>query len=183
MNERTHSQGTGERKTSDMPEADSEKDQESKAEYEIALELKTTGRINFASAQNDVPVVKSLSLTNTGERALEDLDVTLSASPSVIRPKTWKIDRLSAEQNLSLNDLSTPLDIQHLSGLNETEIGSLSLTITHADSPLLVENRRLELLARDQWGGLGDMDRLLAAFVSPNDAVVAAISKGSFVAS
>ncbi len=164
MSERADGQYTIEHEARDVSEVVFEENQEAKAEYEIKLKLDTTSRINFASAQNDVPVIKSLSITNSGERTLEDIDVSLSASPAVIRPKTWKIDRLSAEQSLNLNDLSTPLDLQHLSGLNETELGSLSLTITHADGHLLFENRRLELLARDQWGGLGDMDRLLAAF-------------------
>jgi hypothetical protein len=152
-------------------------DADTKPAFEVSLQLQTTRRVNFASAQNDVPVLKLLSLTNTSEIALEDLDVTLDAKPPVIRTKTWKIDRLSAGQSLDLHDLSTPLDIHHLSGLNETEIGSLTLTVTNTSGPLIVETRRLELLARDQWGGVSDMGRLLAAFVSPNDAVVAAILK------
>lgn len=156
---------------------DVESDAESKLTFEVDLQLQTTRRVNFASAQNDVPVLKTVSLTNTGEFALENLDVIFEAQPPVIRTKSWKIDRLSAGQSLDLHDLSTPLDIQHLSGRNETEIGSLTLTVTNADGPLLVETRKLELLAHDEWGGLGDMDRLLAAFVSPNDAVVAAILK------
>lgn len=157
--------------------AESEGDTGAKSAFEIDLQLLTTRRVNFASAQNDVPILKSLSLTNTGENALENLDVTFEAHPPVIRTKSWKIDRLSTDQSLDLHDLSTPLDIKHLAGLNETEIGSLTLTVSNAEGPLLVETRKLELLARDQWGGLGEMDGLLAAFVSPNDAVVATILK------
>lgn len=181
MSEQTNNQDTVEGTFEDISEVVSETDDGAKPEYELELKLDTTGRINFASAQNDVPVIKFLSLTNTGERSLNDIELNLTASPAVIRPKTWKIDQLSPDKSLSLNDLTTPLDIQHLSGLNETEIGSLSLTITHAGGSLLDENRRLELLARDQWGGLSDMDRLLAAFVSPNDPVVATILKDASV--
>jgi len=177
MNETTDDQHAANSAIGDIGSAKVEEDQQAKAEYEISLELDTAGRVNFASAQNELPVIKSLSLTNTGQRTLKDLDLTLTASPTVFRTKTWKIDQLLAGESLSLNDLSTPLDIQHLSGLNETEIGSLSISVTHSEGSLLVEDRTLELLARDQWGGLGDMDRLLAAFVSPNDSVVAAILK------
>lgn len=177
MSENTDGQHSAKKAIGDVAEAVAEENQEAKAEYDIAIELKTASRVNFASAQNDVPVVRFLSLTNIGERALTEIDITLTSSPAVFRKKTWKIDQLSANQSLSLSDLSTPLDVQHLSGLNETEIGSLSVSVTHASGPLLVEDRTLELLARDQWGGLGDMDRLLAAFVSPNDVVVATILK------
>ena len=162
-------------------DGDPRDESEPPAEFAVSLQLQTTHRVNFASAQNDVPVIKSLSLHNTGEHALENLTINLKSHPPVIRPKTWTIDRLGADQSLDLNDLTTPLDIQLLSGLNETEIGSLTLTIASSDGQILEETRRLELLARDQWGGLGDMDRLLAAFVSPNDAVVAVILKEASV--
>lgn len=177
MGENADGQHTADKAIGDIGGAVAEEHQQAKAEYDISIEIETASKVNFASAQNDVPVVKSLSLTNTGECTLTDLDLTLTASPAAFRTKTWKIDQLLADESINLSNLSTPLDVQHLSGLNETEIGSLSISVTHADGSLLVEDRTLELLARDQWGGLGDMDRLLAAFVSPNDSVVAAILK------
>lgn len=143
----------------------------------VSISLSAASRINFASAQNDVPIIRSLSLYNNGDKTLTDLDVTLTADPPVIRPKTWKIDSLGANQSLSLSELSTPLDNKLLSGLNETEIGSLCVSVLSGTQYLLSETRQLELLARDQWGGLADMDRLLAAFVSPNDAAIATILK------
>ena len=144
---------------------------------DIRLELDAARRVNFAYAQNDIPVIKTLSLKNTGHHALEAVEIRLEAEPAVIRSKTWAIDRLGPNKCLALADLATTLDLPRLSGLNETEVGSLTLTVADATGPLLTEQRPLELLARDQWGGLGDMDRLLAAFVAPNDAVVAEILK------
>ena len=41
----------------------------------------------------------------------------------------------------------------------------------------IVEKRRIELLARDEWGGVPDMAQILAAFVSPNDPAVARVLK------
>ena len=64
-----------------------------------------------------------------------------------------------------------------LSGLNEAEFGQLTLTVSANDTELFREERRIAMLARDEWGGIGDMAHLLAAYVSPNDAVVAAILK------
>ena len=143
----------------------------------ISLRINVARRVNFASAQNDIPVLEALSLTNTGDRVLEALEVTLTAQPPFIRPKTWTVDRLGPGETFKLGDLTTPLNVERLSGLNETELGSLTLSVANADGQLATENRALEFLARDQWGGLGDMDRLLAAFVSPNDPAVASILK------
>ena len=41
----------------------------------------------------------------------------------------------------------------------------------------IVEKRRIELLARDEWGGVRDMAQILAAFVSPNDPAIARVLK------
>ena len=49
------------------------------------------------------------------------------------------------------------------------------------DGRLADERRRLELLARDEWGGVRDMAQILAAYVSPNDAAVAALLKEASV--
>ena len=143
----------------------------------VILQIDMAKKMNFASAQNDVPVLKALSVTNTTEDAFDNIQITLTAQPAVIRPKTWIIDRLPSADSIVLRDIATPLDVQRLSDLNETEIGSLTLTASNGEAQLASETLSLELLARDQWGGLGDMDRLLAAFVSPNDPVVAAILK------
>ncbi|MBC6404601.1 MAG: DUF4011 domain-containing protein [Rhodospirillales bacterium] len=147
----------------------------------VSLHLDAAQRVNFASAQNNIPVLKALSLVNCSDCILEDIEVRLEVCPPVISPKTWRVDRLEPGASLGLRDLAVPLDNRRLSGLNESETGSLILTVANADGQLATETRALELLARDQWGGLGDMDRLLAAFVSPNDAAVAAILKEASV--
>jgi len=148
---------------------------------ELVIITETVGRVNFASAQNGVAVVKKILLKNNTEESLGDLTITLTANPPVIREKTWKIDRLAPESEITITDLSTPLDIRHLSGLNEAEIGELSFVVDSPDGQLIEEHKRLELLARDEWGGVGDMAQILAAFVSPNDSVVAAILKDASI--
>lgn len=148
---------------------------------EFVLETHTIGRVNFASAQNDVGAVRKLTRKNNTQESLDDLTITLTANPPVIREKTWKIDRLAPESEITIRDLSTPLDIGRLAGLNEAEIGELRFVVDSPDGRLAEEHRRLELLARDEWGGVGDMAQILAAFVSPNDAVVAAILKEASV--
>ena len=143
----------------------------------VVIETDAVGRVNFASAQNEIAVVKSIVLKNNTEDSFADLTITLTAIPPVIREKTWKIDRLAPESEITINDLSTRLDIEHLSGLNEAELGALRFVVDSPNGRLAEEHKRLELLARDEWGGVGDMAQILAAFVSPNDAVVAAILK------
>ena len=143
----------------------------------VRLQIDMAKKVNFASAQNNVPVLKALSVTNTTDEAFDNIQISLTVSPAVIRPRTWIIDRLPSAGSIELRDLATPLGVQQLAGLNETEIGTLTLTAFNDERELASETLSFELLARDQWGGLGDMDMLLAAFVTPNDPVAATILK------
>lgn len=161
----------------DRPPSETAEGNAGEAPAPFTLDVNTVGRVNFASAQNDVAVVREITLKNTTDAPLVDLTVTLTATPPVIREKTWRIDRLAADSEISISDPGTPLDLRHLSGLNEAEIGELRIVVDAPDGRLADERRRLELLARDEWGGIGDMAQILAAFVSPNDATVAALLK------
>ncbi len=143
----------------------------------VTLRHRALQRVNFASAQNDVAIIEEISIDNPTDAALTDVRVTLRASPPIIREKTWTIDRIAPESQHALRDLSTPLDIERLRGLDEAEIGELEFRMEAQGLRTIVEKRRVELLARDEWGGVGDMAQILAAFVSPNDPAVARVLK------
>ena len=134
-------------------------------------------RVNFASAQNDVAIIEGITVENPTGEALTDIRITLRAAPAVIRERTWTIDRVAPGSHLSVRDLSTPLDIERLEGLDEAEIGELEFRMEAQGLQTIVEKRRIELLARDEWGGVRDMAQILAAFVSPNDPAVARVLK------
>ena len=143
----------------------------------VALRHRALGRVNFASAQNDVAIVEEVTVQNPTDKALTDIRITLRAAPPIIRERTWSIDRVAPQSELPVSDLSTPLDIERLQGLDEAEIGELEFRMEAQGLETIVKKHRIELLARDEWGGVGDMAQILAAFVSPNDAAVARVLK------
>lgn len=143
----------------------------------VRVSFLTADKVNFASAQNGVSILRQINLINGTDAPLENIAISVEASPTVIKPKTWTLDRLGAGEERSLSELETPLNDVLLSGLNEAEFGQLTLVVSAKGTELFREERRIEMLARDEWGGIGDMAHLLAAYVSPNDAVVAAILK------
>ena len=134
-------------------------------------------RVNFASAQNGVAIVEEIAVENPTDEALTDIRITLRAAPPIIREKTWTIDRVAPGSQFPVRDVSTSLDNERLKGLNEAEIGELEFRMEAHGHRTIVEKRRIELLAHDEWGGVGDMAQILAAFVSPNDPAVARVLK------
>lgn len=134
-------------------------------------------KVNFATAQNGVAVIKRLSIENARAESAENIRLTLSASPAILRGKTWSIDRISAGTTLHLTDLETPLDTALLGGLDEAEVGQIEFHLTAQGVDDTTYSYLIEMLARDEWGGLAEMENILAAFVSPNHPFVARILK------
>ena len=134
-------------------------------------------KVNFATAQNGVAVIKRLGIENCSAEPVESIRLTLSANPAILREKIWTIDRIPAGTTLHLNDLETTLDTALLGGLDEAEIGQIELRLTAQGVDVTTHTHPIEMLARDEWGGLAEMDNILAAFVSPNQPLIARILK------
>ncbi len=143
----------------------------------VSLRHQALQRVNFASAQNNVAVIEEIAVENSTDETLTDIRITLRTAPPIIREKTWNIDRVAPRSQFSVRDLSTPLDIEQLHRLDEAEIGELEFHMVFSGGQKLVEKRRIDLLARDEWGGVPDMAQILAAFVSPNDSAIARVLK------
>ena len=143
----------------------------------VSLRYRTLQRVNFASAQNDVAIIERLAVDNPTSEALTDVRITLRAAPPIIRERIWIVDRIGSEAEFTVRDLTTPLDIERLAGLDEAEVGELEFHMEAKGLPTIVEKCRVDLLARDEWGGVHDMAQLLAAFVSPNDPAIAGVVK------
>ena len=148
-------------------------------ESDVSLNVDALRRVNFASAQNDIAIIKNVRVKNPTNEALEDVTITLRAVPPIIREKTWVIDRVGPRSDLPIRDLSVPLDVERLGGLDEAELGKLEFRMRARGLQGIVEERRIELLARDEWGGVRDMPQILAAFIFPNDPAVARILKAA----
>jgi len=146
----------------------------------LELCAKINRRFSFALHQNSVPFLLETTITNREDRAFENITVTIEATPPFIRRKVLRLDRLDTGQVLSLppEDLATDVEGGLLGRLTEAETGHVIFTA--ADSAEVVLGRwesDVEILARNEWGGLHPLPELIAAFVQPNDAVVDRILK------
>ncbi len=137
-------------------------------------------KIGFASHQNSVPLLREARVGNRTDRTLEGLRLVLSADPPFVSTKTWLIDRLSSGDDLQVADRDVALNAGLLRELSESVQGTVLLTLFAADGEeLCVSRHSVELLAHNEWGGLGSMAELLPAFVMPNDPAVDRVLKGA----
>ncbi len=145
----------------------------------LSLACDTLGRVNFACAQNDVAIIRRLAVRNETDKPAVDVRVTLRAAPPIVRETSWILDRVAPGSEQEISSTVVDIDVGRLSGLNEAELGELEFRIETDGIGATVERRRIDLLPRDQWGGLTDMAQVLAAFVSPNEPAVASLLKNA----
>ncbi len=144
------------------------------------IDATVSSKIGFASHQNAVPVLREARIENGTAEVVEGLRLVLSADPGFVSPKTWRIDRLSPGDDLHVADRDITLDAGLLRDLSECVRGTVSLHLYSAGGDELAVSRHpVELLAHNEWGGLGAMAELLPAFVMPNDPAVDRVLKAA----
>lgn len=143
---------------------------------ELKIEATLAAKLNLADFQNAVPLIRELRVVSTLEQDSKALEVVLEAIPAFVRPRTWRLDSVGAGQTYRLQDLDVQLDGVLFSRLTEAEQATVTITLRHVeaeapDQPATV-SKAVELLPRNQWGGIAYMPDMVAAFVQPNEPAI-----------
>lgn len=154
-------------------------DTPSPEEQSPKLTIDLTSSINYASYQNAIPLIRHLQVENPLPESLEQCELELKTEPPFARSKRWVIDRLTPGSSITLRDRDVELDASYLKGLNEAERGYVYLQLHSKGKLVASSTHSIRVLSRDEWGGLGSMGELLAAFVMPNDPAIAKILKAA----
>lgn len=138
------------------------------------------GKVNLADFQNAVPVARELSVLNETDTDVKGLRLTVSSEPAFLKPKTWHIDHLGAGKTVRISDLDLSLDGALLGRLTEADKAVVTFRLTTGQEPeneLASTESTVELLPRNQWGGLASLPDMVAAFVQPNEPAVERVLK------
>lgn len=143
------------------------------------LDISLCHKLNLADYQNAVPLLRELVVINDSLDSLSGLELSIESSPAFLKPRTWRIDGMGPRSRYHITQLDVSLDGALLSRLTEAEVASVVLVLRRVGetSELVRVERQLELLPRNQWGGLSHMPDLVAAFVQPNEPAVERLLK------
>jgi hypothetical protein len=106
-------------------------------------------KVTFASHQNSVPVLRELKVENAGDQALEDVVVELEATPPILLPKRWRIDRINANATVELRDLDVALNAGFLLDLHEAVTASVCIRVSSGAMQLSRCDLTIEALAQN----------------------------------
>ncbi len=146
----------------------------------LRVEATLIAKLNLADFQNVVPMLRELSIINDTELEAKDLELRIASVPGFLKTKTWRVDAVAAGSRCRIPDLDVQLDGALLTRLTEAEKAVVTLTLRHREdaAPDLAQfERPVELLPRNQWGGLSQLPDLVAAFVQPNEPAVERLLK------
>lgn len=144
------------------------------------IEATLTSKLNLADFQNAVPLLREVSIVNDAEANISNLELEITSTPAFLKPKIWRIDSIGAGKHYALSDLDVHLDGASLTRLTEAEKATATFVLrTGGDSAgeLARLACEVELLPRNQWGGLSHFPDLIVAFVQPNEPAVERLLK------
>ncbi len=148
-------------------EIDTSQDASAVGSLPIEIELEYMDRVNFSMQQSGVRAVEAVRLTSTADAPIEglrlSLEITAEACPTWERP----IDRIDPGTTVAIVPEDLRLDPRAMAQRTEAERASVIVRVTTEDA---AAERRfdIDLLAFDQWPGVGHFPELTAAFVTPN---------------
>ncbi|MBR6825328.1 MAG: hypothetical protein IKM59_02155, partial [Oscillospiraceae bacterium] len=129
--------------------------------------------INFAMQQNGTLMVRSVTLENTTDADIENVDLQITSTPGFCLPFFQHIDCIPAKRSVSVSRPKLILNGEYLAAMTERVKGVLRFSVKIGDTPPLSHYEETTVLAFDQWHGIGIYPELLAAFVTPNHPVTA----------
>jgi very-short-patch-repair endonuclease len=148
--------------------------------HAVEIQATLTSKVNLADFQNAIPVLRELSVANETESDVKSLRLNVSSEPSFFKTRTWHIDHIGAGKAARINDLDLSLDGPLLGRLTEAEKASVKFQLTtglDAPTELASSEATVELLPRNQWGGLSSLPDMVAAFVQPNEPAIERVLK------
>lgn len=141
----------------------------------VALELIHDPTVNYALQQNDVPIVKQLRITNSGNECLKGLLVYIQVEPGFAHPWEGRVTSLEPGASYAFGHVPLQLSPKFLAELTERVTGTITISVSAAGQEIKQQSARIDVLAYDEWSGLRSLPEVLAAFVTPNHPVVEGI--------
>lgn len=131
--------------------------------------------INLALQQNAFPVITGIEIDNSSNEDLSGIELTVTSSPAFLTERTWPIEKIGAGDLLLISDRHVELKADYLRSITEALKGELCFTLKQGDKVIDESIHTVQLLAKDEWGGVGVLPEIVAAFVQPNDPAVQGI--------
>ncbi|MEM7755480.1 MAG: DUF4011 domain-containing protein [Planctomycetota bacterium] len=134
----------------------------------VALRVEHTPVVGFAGQQHGIPLIESIEVESAGNAPLRDIELSAHVTSGVASPWATQIDSIPGGSTHRVYPVEIALASEPLAQQTERERTEL-LVEARLDGAVVAARRSpLDVLAADEWGGMGVLPELLASFVLPN---------------
>ncbi len=141
----------------------------------IRMDVAVLPVINYAMQQNGAVAIQSVTIENTTDTVIENVELHITAAPGFALPFTRHIDHLPANKSITISRPKLILNGEYLASMTEKVTGVLHISLESEGKVLASDNAETTVFAFDEWHGIGLYPELLAAFVTPNHPELARI--------
>ena len=145
------------------------------AQQPITITAEMTPVINYALYQNQLRVMRCVTVENPRETALERVTLSVSSVPAIIMPYTITLDYIPACNTFRVTDVELLLNVDELANLTEKMTCVVTVSLSDSSGELASQTTEISVLAFDEWQGAGVYPELLASFVVPNHPALAQV--------
>lgn len=143
------------------------------------IEFLYSSVVNYAIQQNRVPLVRKFAIENNSERDLVDVQIQIEAEPEFAGSWSYRIDIISPGETVTIDTKDFRLSARFLSELTEKISGEIKLYIKSNEELIFHNSYTIDILAYDQWNGIGVLPEMMAAFVTPNHSEISKIIRSA----
>ena len=120
---------------------------------QLTIHADVMSAVNFAMMQNYVPLIRSITLKNTADTPLENLEMRISFDPAFAREYSCKIDSIEAQGSLEISPVKIQLSTEYFFGLTERIDGNMEIAVYKEGEEEAIASASPDtaLLACDQW--------------------------------
>ena len=140
-------------------------------------------RINFAFQQNSISILRRIEIQNDSDKDWFEVSCQIKVQPGWADALRLEIAHIPAGTTYTLTDVPLKLGIDYLAALSERVRGEIRIEIWASEcvaapdassAAVKIDERTypVDVYAYDEWTGLRSLPEILAAFVTPNLAVI-----------
>ena len=145
----------------------------------LRIEFLYSPVVNYAIQQNKVPLARKLSIENSSEIDIQNVQIQIECEPEFASFWAHRIDIIPSKQSVIINPKDFKLSAHYLSELTEKISGEIKLTVKSNEELIFQDCYTIDILAYDQWNGIGVLPEIMAAFVTPNHPEISKIIRSA----
>lgn len=134
----------------------------------LILHKQTLPFLNISSYLNDIKPIQSVTIENTSEIDIVQLEIKITADLKCIEPFLYSVPLVPANKEVKIPLENLKVNRDFLNKLSETEKANITIEVIEKEVVLISETISINVHPLEHFGGFQMLPELIAAYITPN---------------